>query len=256
MRPRALAGLCALACAAAPGASAQEIPLRVFDAAPRPIWFHYENSIDLASVGQSFGPAWPASYSVSGGVGRVEVSAETHAAARAALQGPGFSPVSGTFAPFAIEIDLATLEATSEPTTGVVEDFPFTFSFSTRALDTTAPAGFIGPDVGPLFCTSQQQVDDACPIFPVLCGQTCTLVPGAAFDPATGRINLVGSEEQLGCDAGTCFGPFENFAHTGDLKLGETAVPVPAASLLGRVALALLLAATVPLVFRRQPSCA
>jgi hypothetical protein len=259
MRARALAGLSVLACVAAPGASAQEVALRVFDPTPRPIWIHFETSGHPALVGVSFGPAWPATYSVSGGVGRVEVSAEAHGLARAALEGLDFAPVPGTFAPMVIEIDLATLEATSEPTAGALEapSPPLTFNFSTRALDTTATAGFLGPDTGPLYCTSQQQVDDQCLINPFFCGKTCTLVPGAPFDPATGRINLVGSEEQFGCDGpSVCFGPFEMLARTGDLRLGETPAGVPAASRSGRGALAVLLAASAALALRRWPRSA
>jgi hypothetical protein len=244
LRRRIFACVVAFASAAA-RAAAQEIPLQVADPTPRPVLVRFETSSDPAQVGQSFGPAWPATWSVSAGVGRVEVSAETHAQARAAGEGLGYAPVPGSFSPIVVEIDLATLEATSEPTGGELVNPPLGFGFATRALDTTATGGFIGPDLGNLHCTSQQQIDDLCPSVPFLCGKTCTIVPGEPFDPASGKLHLVGSESQQGCDGSLCSGPFEVFARSGDLRLVEVAAaPLPAASPPLRAALAMLLAAS------------
>ncbi|TFG92738.1 MAG: hypothetical protein E4H11_09075 [Myxococcales bacterium] len=241
------------ACVALAGvdAPAQEIPLQVLDSTPRQVLVRFEQSIDPAAVGQVFGASWPASWSVSAGVGRVDVSAETHGLARAAGEGLGFAPVPGSFAPIAIEIDLATLEATSEPTSGSLAGGQFFLGFATRALDTRATAGFIGPNVGALLCSSQQQIDDACPSIPFLCGLTCTLVTGAPYDPLTGTLHLVGSESKQSCDGAQCQGPIEVFATTGDLLLVEVAVGVPAASAPLRIGLALWVATLGAIALRR-----
>jgi hypothetical protein len=253
--PRASLAWIAVSVSAAASAAAQEIPLQIVDATPRAILVRFEQSIDPASVGQTFGPAWPAAWSVSAGVGRVELSAETHGLARSAGEGLGFAPVPGSFAPIAIEIDLATLEATSEPTGGALTSGPLSLGFATRALASAATAGFIAPDAGEFFCTSQQQIDDLCPIIPFLCGKTCTVVPGEPFDPVTGMLNLVGSESQQGCDGGLCSGPFERFARTGDLLLVELSAPgVPAASRPLRAGLVLLLATLGALALRKRRS--
>lgn len=245
--------LAALAALGAHGAVAQELPLQVLDPTPRTVLVRFEQSTDPAVVGQSFGAAWPAAWSVTAGVGRIEMSAETHGEARAAGEGLGYEPYPGSFSPLVVEIDQATLEATSEPTAGGLVNEPLSFGFETRALDTTATAGFIGPDFGNFFCTSQQQIDDLCPSFPLICGKTCTLVPGAPFDPITGKLNLVGSESQQGCDGGFCQGPFEVFAKTGDLLVTELpAAPVPAASQPLRAGIALLVASFGALALRRR----
>jgi len=215
--------------------------MNVTHPAPRTILVEFETSSDPSAIGQSFGPPYPAAWSVTGSIGRLEISAATHQE----IRDDGFlPPVPGSFSPIVVEIDLGTLEATSQPTGGAFSNGTQSSSFSTRALESTAPAGFVGPEAPPLFCTSQQQVDDACPYFPILCGQVCTLVPGAPYQPSTGKINLVGSAEEGGCDGTACFGPFENFAATGDLRLQEEPPGVPASRERGRAVLALALLAS------------
>jgi hypothetical protein len=250
MHSRGLAAGIALAWAAAPAAQAVEIPLRVQDATPRAVWVRFESSFDLSAVGQSFGPAWPATWSVSGGIGRVEISASAYGEARAQQEGLGF--VSIYSEPFVVEIDLATLEATSLANYGALENEPLSMSFDTRPLDTTATAGFV--TTMPLYCTSQADIALYCQFDPSLCDETCQIVPGAPYDPASGKLNLVGREDVQGCDGGfPCFGPFPYFARVGDLQLTETYVPsVPAASAPGRVALALLLAASAAAALRAR----
>src|SRR5262245_23455011 len=249
MRPPGFVAGLALACAAAPAARAVEVPLQIGDPTPRAVQVSFENSPALSAVGQSFGPAWPGTWSVSGGVGRVALSADVHGQARAAKEGLAFAP-SG-FAPFVVEIDLATLEATSPTTSGQLANPPLAMSFVTSPLATTATGGFI--TTTELFCTSQAQVDALCPIVPFLCGQTCVLVPGAPYDPATGKLHLVGPEQVQGCDGGVCSGPFVNFARTGALELTEPPIPGgPAASERGRAALALLLALSAVAALRRR----
>src|SRR5262245_34039672 len=236
MRPPGFVAGLALACAAAPAARAVEVPLQIGDPTPRAVQVSFENSPALSAVGQSFGPAWPGTWSVSGGVGRVALSADVHGQARAEKEGLGFAP-SG-FAPFVVEIDLATLEATSPTTSGQLANPPLAMSFVTSRLDTTATGGFITTTEP--FCISQAQVDALCPIVPFLCGQTC--VPGSPYDPATGKLHLVGPEQVQ--NGGVCSGAFVNFARSDVLRLTEAPIPgVPAASESGRLALVLLLAA-------------
>jgi hypothetical protein len=52
-------------------------------------------------------------------------------------------------------------------------------------------------------------------------------VPGAPYDPLTGKINLVGSEAQAGCDGSFCVPAASYFSRHGDLRLSEgPVVPV------------------------------
>jgi len=228
-------------------------PLDLSNLTARAVRVHFERSFsDPGAVGQTFDAGWPAAWSVQGNVGRIEMSISVHEMSRESLQGLGLTAIPGTFSLYVVEIDLTTLEATSLAASGALSNGTQGFGFSTRVLDTAAVGGFVGPDTGPLFCTSQQQVDDACLTVPLFCGQTCTLVPGFAYDPLTGTLNLIGSEEQNGCDGAVCFGPFEMFATTGDLKLTELATPVPAASLPARALLVLLLVAGAALFATRR----
>jgi hypothetical protein len=196
-------------------------PLDVSDPTPRTVLVQVETSTNFAIVGQTFGPAFPASYAVSGNIATLTITAETHEQMR---DGSFYMAVPGTFSPLVIEIDRTTLEATSEPAYGVL-DVGFPISFTQQTLGTTTLGGFVGPGVGPLFCTSQQAIDDACQLWGQFCGLTCTLVPGDAYDPGSGRANLIGIETQTGCH-GPCQ-TFDYFTPQGDLRLTE-AVQIPA----------------------------
>jgi hypothetical protein len=246
--------VCALGFLPPPSAEAAE-PLDLGDPTTREVQVHFERSFsDPGAVGLAFDAGWPATWSVQGNVGRVEMSIAVHENSRESLQGLALMAIPTTFSSFVVEIDLTTFEATSLAATGALSNGTQAFGFNTRVLDTTAVGGFIGPDTPPLFCTSQQQVDDLCLLEPLFCGQTCTLVPGSAYDPLAGTLNLIGSEEQQGCDGAVCFGPFEVFATTGDLMLTELATPVPATSLPTRGLLVFLLVAVAALsATRRAP---
>jgi hypothetical protein len=233
------AALLALLDLPATAAWAQGAPLDVTDATPRGVFVQVEDSSDLGVVGQSFGPAFPASYSVSGSTGTLTISAETHEQMRS---GGALPPVSGSFTPIVIQIDLGSLAATSQVASGAFASGPVSASFTQQALGTATAGGFAGPSVPPLFCTSQAQIDQLCAFVPSFCGQTCTLVPGSAYDTATGRVNLIGRETEYGCDGSICFGPFDYFTQRGDLRLSEGA-EIPALPGLAAGALALLLAA-------------
>jgi hypothetical protein len=214
-------------------------PLDVSDPTPRSVLVQVENSSNLATVGQSFGPAFPATWSASGNTGTLTISAATHEQMRSG----GLDPVPGTFTPIVITIDLVTLGATSQAASGQLTSGGLVFNFYQQALGTATTGGFAGPSVPPLFCTSQAQIDQICQIVPSFCGQTCTLVPGHAYDPATGRVNLIGPETQSGCDGTVCQGPFDMFTPRGDLRVTEAA-DVPALPGFAAIALFALLAAS------------
>lgn len=220
MRFAGLGGSSALALLCASAANAQGgAPLDVTDPMTRVVFVEFENSSNLGVVGQSFGPPFPATWSVTGNTGIVALSAETHEESYGTMPWP---PVPNGFTSFLIHIDLTTLEATSLPATAAWDSGSTSLRWDYHPLDTTATGGFIGPNIGPLFCTSQQQAEDFCQVlpFPPPCLLTCTLVPGSPYDPVTGRVNLIGIREESGCD-GPCSGPFPHFTGRGDLRLTE-----------------------------------
>ena len=246
--PRALPGLFATALLLAPAAVAAVVPLRIDDATPRPVYIQVENSSDLATVGQSFG-TFLATYSASAGVGTLTVDPQTFSQ----FEPIAIPPVPGSFTPFVIQIDLATKHATSQAASGTYAAGGQSQSFTLHPLASNATLGFTGPGIPPLPCVSQQQVDAWCPIVPMFCGKTCTLVSGSAYDASSGEVNLVGSETLSGCDGSFCQGPFDFFSGRGDLRLTEElAPPIPALSQPGKLTLAWLLAAAVLVGARRS----
>jgi len=192
-------------------------PLDILDGTLRNVLVQLEGSADPSIVGQDFGAEFPATYSASENIGTLVISAATH---ELMLAG-GYPPVPGSFTPITIQFDLTTFEATSQPASGAMGSGQIGGAFTQQALDTLTVGGFAGPDLPPLFCTSQAQLDDACLIVPLFCGQVCTIVPGAPYDPATGLMNLVGVLTESGCDGSLCSGPFDYFATRGDLMLTE-----------------------------------
>jgi hypothetical protein len=242
-----------------PIVAAAQQPLDVHDPTPRAVRFAVEISGEPNEVGQTFGPAYVASWSASAGTGTLTISAATHKQLR---EGGGFTAVPDSFDPIVIQIDLATLEAMSQPASGALQAGNVGLSFTQNTLDSAATVSYIGPDVDPFICTSQAEVDALCPIAPQFCGQLCIPVAGAAYDPATGLVNLVGSETQTGCDGAQCFGPFDFFATGGDLHLLEApppAVPTLTPAAVICLLLSLLVAARAALAGRmarhRGSSC-
>lgn len=235
---RALSAAGALALLAADSGAAP--PLQITNATPRAILVQLESSSAPDAVAQSFGGVFPATYSATGNVGTVVISAATHEAMYA-----GFfpAPAPGSFQPYVIEIDLTTHHATSQPTSGGFQSGPLTQSFSRGALTTNGSAGVVVSGVPPFACTSQMDVDNLCAFVPLFCGKTCSIVSGSAYATGSGKLNLVGNENVSGCDGGVCQGPFTYFTPSGDLKLSEAITPsVPA---LAPWAIALLLVALV-----------
>lgn len=126
-------------------------PLDVSDPTPRPIHVAFEDSVDPGVVGASFGPELAAFYSEQAGIGTISIPVSSHEAARSG----GSTAVPGSFTPVVIEVDLGSLEATSQPASGAVELFPGTgFSFTQHALGTTTVAGYV-TNSGGFGCASQ-----------------------------------------------------------------------------------------------------
>ena len=148
-----------------------------------------------------------------------------------------WSLISGSASDFTLDIDLTTMEATAQPLSYqvlITDPVPFPQNGTvTRDLSTTATAGFA---FLPQF-----------PGFPFFC-DTCTLVPGAPYDPATGKINAVGSDHLVAPDIPS----LTSFSRAGDLRLSESpAQAVPALSTYGLWGLAVVLTGFAFLMIRR-----
>lgn len=254
---RALPALSAALLLTAP-ARADAEPLDPFDPTPRDIRVELEISTDPGVLGQSYGAPVAASYSASGGVGTVVIPIESHELMRAG----SLQPIPGTFTPIVIEIDLGDLSAASQGASGGVDGGDHLAGFSQNPLGSETLAGYVSGEstLDPGFCTSQQEIDDLCATDPTWCGLTCVIVPGAGYAPATGKVNLVGSESVNVCYGPSCFGPYLLFSRSGDLRLSEAPAPVvvSAAGAALRVALGacLLLAGGVALTTSRRRTAA
>ena len=249
---RTLRRLAQLSSALAPFAAVSE-PLDLNDPTPRGVLVEPEISSNLATVGQSFGAPLPATYSASGGTGTLVIPVASYET----LRSGSLTPVPGSFTALVISIDLATGSATSQPASGAVISGPGQAAvFTQQALGTDTLAGFMDGSTGvPIFCTSQADVEAACQINPIpeICNATCVVVPGAPFDPVSGKLNLVGAEQRQLCGGTGCFGAHTAFSHFGDLRLSESAA-VPVLPPLLAAALASLLAASAAVAIRRKVS--
>lgn len=208
----------ALVCGLVPALARAE-PLDASDPTPRAIRVEFEVSFDPGTVGQGYSMPFAATYSAAGNTGTVVVSGAEYESAILAHGLDYFgalisaSLIAGSASDFTLDIDLTTLEASARP-------FSYQLSIQSpvaqigtvsRDLSTTATAGFA---FLPEF-----------PGFPFFCS-TCVLVPGAVYDPITGRINAVGSDHLVSADIDLL-----SFSRAGDLRLSESAAPaVPALS--------------------------
>ncbi len=212
-------------------ASLATIPLDVQDPTPRTILVERENSTDRSVVGVSYGPPVEASYSASGNVGTLVMPIASHETMRS---DGGLVPDPGTFSTLTIEIDLTTLEVTSQTATGtlLIGGTPgYGYAFTQNPLTSNGTVGYITGNmffVSPFICTSQAEVDALCVNNPALRGETCEFVAGAGYDAASGKVNLVGDEEQIVCPGG-CLAPNLHFPDYGDLRFSETGAVVPSA---------------------------
>lgn len=225
---RVVAGVLASASVtlASPGSTT---PLDLADPTPRLVVVEFETSADLSTIAAQFGESVPATYSMTGTVGTLTIAGDDFEA---------LAP-SGSFqlesSDIVIEIDTITGAAAVISASGTLSSQFGGYAWS-WTLDTARTAGWLdGGGFGPLHCSSQAQVDDACLTIPALCGAICEIVPGAVYDPGTGTLNMVGFEHQDGCGETGCT-VVDFFTGRGDLRLSELAAsrPLPALSQAGR----------------------
>jgi hypothetical protein len=211
---------------------------------PRAIQVEFEVSVDPGTVGQTYSGPFDATYSATGNTATVVIPGAVYETAIQTHDLDYFdsvmtwSLVGGSASSFSLEIDLTTRQATAQPLSyQVVISDPVPFpqiGTVTRDLSTLAAAGFA---FLPEF-----------PDFPFFC-DTCTLVPAAAYDPATGIINAVGSDHLVAPDIPSLAG----FSRAGDLRLSERpAGAVPALSTYGLWSLAVALTSFALLIILRD----
>jgi hypothetical protein len=219
-------------------------PLNLADPTPRAIQLEFEISVDPGTVAQTYSEPFAATYSATGNTGTVVISRAEYEAAIQTRDLDYFdammtwSLIPGSASDFTLEIDLTTMEVAAQPLSyeiHITDPVPVPQNGTvTRYLSSTATAGFA---FLPEF-----------PGFPFFCA-TCTLVPGASYDPATGAINAVGSDDLVAPDIPSLTG----FSRAGDLRLSETPAPVvPALSTYGRWGLAVWLMGFASLMIRRE----
>jgi hypothetical protein len=214
-------------------------PLNLADPTPRTIQVQFETSLAPGTIGQTYSAPYAAQYSATGNVGTVVIPRAVY---EAAIQTHGldyfdsmmtWSLISGSAADFILDIDLTTLQASAHT---LVYHVSITIPVQqdgtvTRNLGTTTTAGY----------TYLPQY----PGFPFFCA-TCVLVPGAAYDPVTGKLNAVGSDRIVAPDFS-----LTSFSRAGDLRLSEGPAPgVPALSAYGLAGLAIVLASLAVLMLR------
>lgn len=233
---RKLILVAALVCAHA-SASLAAPPLDVQNPTPRTVLVEWENSTDLSAVGVSYAPPVDASYSASGNVGTLVIPIASHETIRSAIG----VPLPGTFSSVTIEIDLTTLEATSQTANGSIAtgDGSHGVIFTQNPLSSSGTGGYATSAGGvpfAAFCTSQADVDALCTTIPSFCSATCQLVASDAYEASSGEVNMVGSDDATFCVPG-CIGPLVIFSQWGDLRFSEAPKPVPS---VGPIALLML----------------
>ncbi len=206
--------------ALAPSSFAQE-PFDVSDRATRVVMVQVENSADPAVIGQSFGAPVSATYYVQGNTGHIVLSPASHGELRLG----GSTTASANFPQLDLEIDLATLEVSSQPQTTwshirFNDYFGTTASIQQHGMSTDAAAGIILPDFSYSYCPNQAYIDQQCSDEGLFCGQTCTPL-GLPYDPDTGLVNLVGSETRQTCARCCCTPLYESFTTHGDFLITE-----------------------------------
>lgn len=223
-----------LACVSLAARTGHANPLDLSLVQPRHVLVEFENSCTSpGTIATSWGTPVRGFYSVSNGMGTVEIASKDWGDARAEATGEFAGP--GTFESYVFHIDLMTGEATSEFTQVNLKPLPEILGVWSehhqQPLATDATAGFTGPAIttcGFLFCSS---------------GPTCNLVEGLPYNPVTGTLNMVGEEDVVLCD-GTCAFHYTSFALYGDIRISEGGIGVPVLGPVAYVALGLALMLT------------
>ncbi len=176
-------------------------PLNLADPTTRQIRVEVDQELhDYAAIGAAYSLPIPATFTSDGTTATITVAGSATAAFIDDFFNGAVSTVPGSFSDYVITIDVATGVVTSAAATGVLDTVLGQVPVDQTA-SSTALAGFeIFPFMGfdfPLFCTS---------------GASCTIVPGAPYDPLTGRANAVGI---------IVTSVFDTFTPFGDVRLTE-----------------------------------
>jgi hypothetical protein len=176
-------------------------PLNLADPTPRQIRIEVDQELhDFAAIGAAYSLPIQASFTSDGTVATVVVPGSATAAFIDEFFAGAVSTVPGSFSDYVITIDVASGQVTSASATGTLSTVIGTVPVAQTASSTTLAGFEIFPFMGfdfPLFCTS---------------GATCTIVPGAPYDPVTGRANAVGI---------IVTSVFNTFTPFGDIRLTE-----------------------------------
>lgn len=178
------------------------VPFDIDDPTPRPIRVELDEEVnDFGVQGGAYGVPLIGSFSSDGSVATVTLPGPTIESRIALLFEGLLDPQPGSFSDYVIRIDVATREVLSADATGVLDAGPAGVLSITQTASSTETAGF--------FLALFQGFD-----FPFYCiaGVDCVLVPGAAYDPATGRARAVGR---------VATGLLDFFSPFGDIRLTE-----------------------------------
>lgn len=195
---RALWGL-ALVALLAPRAAAA--PLDLDDPTPRPVDVEFDQeSDDFTAQGGSYSTPLRGSFESDGNIAYVTISGPDLAVKIDQLLGGILTTLPETFSDYVIAIEVATRAVLAADASGTIHtdfgDFDVTQIASSAEVAGFRLADIFGYEL-PAFCMS---------------GALCTIVPGAPYDPATGRMNAVGVITGAVVDF---FTPF------GDIRLRE-----------------------------------
>lgn len=176
-------------------------PLDLADPTPRQIRAEVDQELhDYAAIGGAYSLPIPASFTSDGTTATVTVEGSAAAAFVEDFFGGAVGTVPGSFSDYVVTIDVATGAVTSAHVSGILDTVlgavPFEQTASSGALAGFTIFPFMGFDF-PLFCDT---------------GPECTIVPGAPYDPGTGRANAVGIITTP---------VFDTFTPFGDIRLTE-----------------------------------
>jgi hypothetical protein len=176
-------------------------PLNLADPTPRQIRVEVDQELhDYAAIGGAYSLPIPASFASDGTTATITVGGSAAAAFVEDYFNGAIGTVPGSFSDYVITIDVASGAVTSAHVSGILDTVVGNVPFDQTA-SSDAVAGFtIFPFAGfdfPLFCDS---------------GAECTIVPGAPYDPATGKANAVGI---------IVTSVFNTFTPFGDIRLIE-----------------------------------
>jgi hypothetical protein len=180
---------------------AQAGPLNLADPTPRQIRIEVDQELhDYGAIGAAYSLPIQASFTSDGTVATIVVPGSATAAFIDEFFAGAVTTVPGSFSDYVITIDVASGDVTSASATGTLNTAVGLVPVAQTASSTTLAGFEIFPFMGfdfPLFCTS---------------GATCTIVPGAPYDPLTGRANAVGI---------IVTSVFNTFTPFGDIRLTE-----------------------------------